>query len=45
MRFSEGTPQGRHAKITSPEMFNEHEEVIVFTREEFSRVYLSIMDA
>lgn len=44
MRFSEGTPQGRYAEITYSEMFNDHEEVIVFTRDEFSRVYMSIME-
>jgi hypothetical protein len=42
MRVSEGVPNGRIAKLYHPEMFQEHEEVIVFTREEFKRSYTSI---
>ncbi len=44
MRVSEGTPDGRIAELYNPEMFQEHEEVIVFTREEFSRTYRSIRE-
>ena len=29
MRFSEGMPRGRFAELSHPEMFQEHEEVIV----------------
>ena len=36
MRVSEGVPRGRIAELYNPEMFQEHEEVIVFTRNEFS---------
>ena len=42
MRVSEGVPDGRMAEVYHPELFQEHEEVIVFTREEFSRTYTSI---
>jgi len=44
MRVSEGVPKGRIAELNNPEMFQEHEEVIVFTREEFSRFYNSMME-
>src|SRR5664280_2153549 len=44
MRVSEGVPKGRIAELYNPEMFQEHEEVIVFTREEFSRFYNSMME-
>lgn len=44
MRFSEGTTKGRFAEITYPDMFNDKEEVIVFTREEFSWVYRSMLN-
>jgi hypothetical protein len=42
MRVSEGVPDGRIAELYNSEMFQEHEEVIVFTREEFNRTYTSI---
>ena len=41
MRVSEGVPRGRIAELYNPEMFQEHEEVIVFTRDEFRRFYNS----
>ena len=44
MRMSEGTPKGRFAELYHPEMFQDHEEVIVFTREEFNRFYTSMRD-
>ena len=44
MRISEGVPNGRIAELYNPEMFQEHEEVIVFTRNEFSRFYYSMQD-
>ena len=43
MRVSEGVSYGRHAELFNPDLFREHEEVIVFTREEFRRLYDSIM--
>jgi hypothetical protein len=42
MRVSEGVPKGRFAELYHPEMFQENEEVIVFTRDEFSRFYNSM---
>jgi hypothetical protein len=42
MRVSEGVPRGRVAEIYHPELFPEQEEVIIFSREEFSRTYTSI---
>jgi len=44
MRVSEGVPKGRIAELYNPEMFQEHEEVIIFTREEFSRFYNSMQN-
>jgi len=44
MRVSEGLPKGRIAELYNPEMFEKHEEVIVFTREEFSRTYSSMKE-
>jgi hypothetical protein len=40
---SEGVPLGRFAKLYNPEMFQEHETVIVFTRDDINRTYISIM--
>lgn len=42
--MSEGVPRGRIAELYHPEMFQEHEEVIVFTRDEFNRVYTSMRE-
>jgi len=44
MRFCEGTTKGRFADITDPNIFEDHEEVIVFTREEFSWMHRSLMN-
>ena len=44
MRVSEGVPIGQFAELYNPEMFQEHEEVIVFTREEFNSFYNSMLD-
>jgi hypothetical protein len=44
MRVSEGVPRGRIAELYNPEMFQEHEEVVVFTRDEFSRTYNSMKE-
>jgi hypothetical protein len=43
MRVSEGVPFGRIAELYNPEMFQEHETVIVFTRDDINRTYTSIM--
>ena len=42
MRVSEGVSDGNIAELYNPEQFQEHEEVIVFTREDFHRTYNSI---
>ena len=44
MRVSEGVPRGGFAELYNPEMFQEHEEVIVFTREEFNSFYNSMRE-
>jgi len=44
MRVSEGVPNGRIAELYNPEMFQEHEEVVVFTRDEFNRFYTSMQE-
>ena len=44
MRVSEGVPRGKIAELYNPGMFDEHEEVIVFTRDEFSRTYTSMRE-
>lgn len=33
---------GRRVQLYHPELFNEHEEVVIFTREEFRRMYQSM---
>lgn len=42
MRVSEGVTRGKFAEIENPEIFREREEVVVFTRDEFNRVYRSM---
>jgi hypothetical protein len=44
MRISEGVPKGQFVELYNPEMFQDHEEVIVFTREEFKRYYKSMQE-
>jgi hypothetical protein len=44
MRMSEGVPKGRIVEIYNPGMFQEHEEVIVFTRNESSSFYNSMQE-
>ena len=44
MRVSEGVPKGRIAELYNPKLFQEREEVIVFTRDEFSRTYTSMRE-
>jgi hypothetical protein len=44
MRVSEGVPRGRITGLYHPEMFQEHEEVIVFTRDELNRTYTSMQE-
>lgn len=44
MRVSEGVHSGRFAELYNPEIFQEHESVIVFTRDDINRTYRSIME-
>ena len=44
MRVSEAVPNGRIAELYNPELFHEHEEVIIFSREDFNRTYSSIKE-
>ena len=44
MRVSEAVPNGRIAELYNPELFQEHEEVIIFAREDFNRTYSSIKE-
>ncbi len=44
MRVTEAVPNGRIAEVYNAELFPEHEEVIVFAREEFNRTYRSIQE-
>ncbi|MTK64536.1 MAG: hypothetical protein F8N15_08450 [Methanobacterium sp.] len=43
MRVSEGVTRGKMAELANPEIFRDREEVIVFTRDEFNRIYRSMM--
>jgi hypothetical protein len=42
MKLSQGVLCGRRIELYHPEFFEEHEEVIIFTREEFRRMYQSM---
>jgi len=42
MRVSEGVPDGNIIELYNPEQFQDHEEVIVFAREDFQNTYNSI---
>ena len=39
MRVSPGVPCGRKIDLYHPDLFNEHEEVIIYNREEFRRTF------
>lgn len=43
MRVSEGIPKGRFVKLHNPKLFQEHEEVIIFTRDDLNRRIYSII--
>ncbi len=43
MKVSQGVLCGRRVQLYHPELFKEHEEVIIFTREEFKRIYGSMV--
>ena len=44
MRFSEGIINGKFVEEIDPGIFDDCEEVIVFTQEEFSRMFCSMKD-
>ncbi len=44
MRVSEGVPRGRIVELYNPGLFQGREEVILFTRDEFSRTYTSMRE-
>lgn len=44
MRASQGELRGRNVCLYNPEMFDEHEEIIIFNRNEFSRMYRAIYE-
>lgn len=44
MKVSLGVPCARHIQLYHPELFNEHESVILYNREEFKRTYYLIQD-
>lgn len=41
MRTSQGASYGRFGDLYHPEVFNDHEEVIVFKREEFKCIQIN----
>jgi hypothetical protein len=43
LRVSQGVLCGRKVQLYHPELFKEQEEVIIFTREEFRRMYESMI--
>ena len=43
MRFSQGASYGRYGELYHTEVFNDHEEVIVFKREEFASAFRSMI--
>ncbi len=45
MRASQGIPHGPKARLYHPELFNDHEEVIVYEREEFRRNFMHIRES
>lgn len=44
MRASQGVPFGATAILYNPELFSDHEEVIIYERDEFRRTFSSIRD-
>jgi len=44
MRISEAIPRGRNVHLYHPELFSDHEEVIIYTRDEFRRNYLAMRE-
>ena len=44
MKVSMGMPRGKIAELYNSVIFQEHEEAIIFTREEFNRIYTNIVE-
>ncbi len=44
MRVSQGVPCGRKIELYHPELLNDHEEVIIYTRDEFRRTFSLMQD-
>lgn len=44
MRVSEAIPRGRKVHLYHPRLFSDHEEVIIYTRDEFRCNYLAIRE-
>lgn len=44
MRVSEAIPRGMKVHLYHPELFSNHEEVIIYTRDEFRRNYLAMRE-
>ncbi len=44
MRVSEAIPRGRKVHLYHPELFSNHEEVIIYTRDEFRRNYVAMRE-
>jgi hypothetical protein len=44
MRVSEGILRGSKVQLYHPELFSDHEEVVIYTRDAFRRNYLSIKE-
>ena len=44
MRLTEAVSNGRFLEVYNPGLFHEHEEVILFAREDFNRTYSSIRE-
>jgi len=44
MRASQGVPHGRNVLLYNPELFQEHEYVIIFRREDFQNRYTSMRE-
>jgi hypothetical protein len=45
MRVSQGIPHGPKARPYHPELFQDHEEVIVYEREEFKRNFMAMRNS
>ncbi|MEN6553649.1 MAG: hypothetical protein ABFC34_12275 [Methanobacterium sp.] len=44
MKVSQGVPCGRKIELYHPELFDDRDEVIIYTRDEFRRTFSSMQD-